>query len=130
RRGEDGERRIEIKKIENVNSRQVTFSKRRNGLMKRPESFLSSVTLSGVINGEFVFCLKCVKVWSKPFQDMDTVVPVVIKKDKQRQHFYSVLHKRTVLWYLPKDDAMKSEVERLQLAIQRLKGRSCVWLGV
>ena len=30
-----GRGRIEIKKIENVNSRQVTFSKRRNGLMKK-----------------------------------------------------------------------------------------------
>ncbi|KAK9289693.1 hypothetical protein L1049_007851 [Liquidambar formosana] len=30
-----GRGRIEIKKIENVNSRQVTFSKRRNGLLKK-----------------------------------------------------------------------------------------------
>ncbi|KAL3819775.1 hypothetical protein ACJIZ3_005680 [Penstemon smallii] len=30
-----GRGKIEIKKIENVNSRQVTFSKRRNGLMKK-----------------------------------------------------------------------------------------------
>ncbi|PKI31650.1 hypothetical protein CRG98_047958 [Punica granatum] len=30
-----GRGRIEIKKIENVNSRQVTFSKRRNGLFKK-----------------------------------------------------------------------------------------------
>ncbi|KAL3632490.1 hypothetical protein CASFOL_025474 [Castilleja foliolosa] len=30
-----GRGRIEIKKIENLNSRQVTFSKRRNGLMKK-----------------------------------------------------------------------------------------------
>ncbi|MFQ6635774.1 hypothetical protein Gotur_010387, partial [Gossypium turneri] len=27
--------KIEIKKIENLNSRQVTFSKRRNGLLKK-----------------------------------------------------------------------------------------------
>ena len=30
-----GRGKIEIKKIENVNSRQVTFSKRRNGLLKK-----------------------------------------------------------------------------------------------
>ncbi|XP_022928594.1 MADS-box transcription factor 23-like [Cucurbita moschata] len=30
-----GRGRVEIKKIENINSRQVTFSKRRNGLMKK-----------------------------------------------------------------------------------------------
>ena len=30
-----GRGKIEIKKIENVNSRQVTFSKRRGGLMKK-----------------------------------------------------------------------------------------------
>jgi len=30
-----GRGKIEIKKIENVNSRQVTFSKRRTGLMKK-----------------------------------------------------------------------------------------------
>lgn len=30
-----GRGRIEIKKIENVNSRQVTFTKRRNGLLKK-----------------------------------------------------------------------------------------------
>lgn len=90
------------------------------------------------------------KVWSKPFQDMDTVVRrLIINKEKENNNFYSVLHKRTVLWYvsisrdslpltfcvivsffgfvymdfplllqLPKEDAMKSEVERLQLAIQ------------
>ena len=76
---------------------------------------------------------------------------LIINKEKENNNFYSVLHKRTVLWYvsisrdslpltfcvivsffgfvymdfdfplllqLPKDDAMKSEVERLQLAIQ------------
>ncbi|MBA0771364.1 hypothetical protein Gotri_019833, partial [Gossypium trilobum] len=30
-----GRGKIEIKKIENLNSRQVTFSKRRNGLLKK-----------------------------------------------------------------------------------------------
>lgn len=30
-----GRGRIEIKKIENLNSRQVTFTKRRNGLLKK-----------------------------------------------------------------------------------------------
>jgi len=35
-RGKDmGRGKIEIKKIENLNSRQVTFSKRRNGLLKK-----------------------------------------------------------------------------------------------
>ncbi|CDY67194.1 BnaUnng02030D [Brassica napus] len=43
-----GRGKIEIKKIENVNSRQVTFSKRRNRLIKKANelSFLCEVTIS------------------------------------------------------------------------------------
>ena len=44
------------------------------------------------------FVWNVLKVWSKPFQDMDTVVrPMIINKEKNN-NFYSVLHKRTLLW--------------------------------
>ncbi|WZY76358.1 hypothetical protein YC2023_022742 [Brassica napus] len=52
-----GRGKIEIKKIENVNSRQVTFSKRRNRLIKKANelSFLCEVTISPA---EEFMCLK------------------------------------------------------------------------
>ena len=72
-----GRGKIEIKRIENANSRQVTFSKRRAGLLKKAQElailcdaevaviifsntgklfeFSSSGYVSKTINGDFVF---------------------------------------------------------------------------
>ncbi|KAF3557237.1 hypothetical protein F2Q69_00014896 [Brassica cretica] len=160
-----GRGRIEIKKIENVNSRQVTFSKRRNGLMKKANelSILCDAEVavivfsstgkvydfsSGRAKRPYVIlgfcCLRtrdCVyvdlglsekdlrlrmKKQSLEAFDMDTVLlRLVIDKEKNNNSFYFVLLKKM----LRTDESLRSELERLQLAIERLKGKELEGMG-
>ena len=41
----EGRKKIEIQKIENIRSRQVTFLKRKDGLMKKAMELVSNYTL-------------------------------------------------------------------------------------
>ncbi|KAF8114755.1 hypothetical protein N665_0034s0094 [Sinapis alba] len=118
-----GRGRIEMKKIENVNSRQVTFSKRRNGLMKKAKelSILCDADVALIIfstTGKiYDFSSGCME---------QTLSRYGYSADhKQREQEQLLLcassHQNGVV--LRKDESMKSELERLQLAIERLKGK-------
>ncbi|XP_031398251.1 agamous-like MADS-box protein AGL18 isoform X2 [Punica granatum] len=115
-----GRGRIEIKKIENVNSRQVTFSKRRNGLFKKA-------------NELSVLC--------------DAEVAVIVFSNTGKLYEFSstsmehtlVRHQRGLHHELPENSSdgrvveehrhqtelnvLKSEISRLHMAYSRLIGR-------
>ncbi|KAJ0255444.1 Agamous-like MADS-box protein AGL18 [Hirschfeldia incana] len=121
-----GRGRIEIKKIENVNSRQVTFSKRRNGLMKKANelSILCDAEVALIIFSStgkvYDFSSGCMEqTLSRYGYSAETA------DHKQREQEQLLLcsssHENGVV--LRKDESMRSELERLQLAIERLKGK-------
>ncbi|CAN6978163.1 unnamed protein product [Brassica rapa subsp. trilocularis] len=120
-----GRGRIEIKKIENVNSRQVTFSKRRNGLMKKARelSILCDAEVALIIFSStgkaYDFSSGCMEQTLSRYGYSGASHD---HKQREEQQLLLCSSQENVAM-LPKDDAMKSEVERLQLAIQRLKGK-------
>ncbi|XP_010527508.1 PREDICTED: agamous-like MADS-box protein AGL18 [Tarenaya hassleriana] len=116
-----GRGRIEIKRIDNVNSRQVTFSKRRNGLMKKAKElsilcdaevaviiFSSSGKLYEFSSGSMHQTLSRYG-YSSPASDQ-----------RQQQHQQPLqdnyAEKKT-------SDSLKSELERLHLCYERMKGK-------
>ncbi|WZZ82062.1 hypothetical protein YC2023_102634 [Brassica napus] len=110
-----GRGRIEIKKIENVNSRQVTFSKRRNGLMKKARE------LSILCDAEVALIIFSSTGKAYDFSSGCGASADHKQREGEQQLLLCSSQENGVV--LPKEDAMKSEVERLQLAIQRLKGK-------
>ncbi|CAF2112512.1 agamous-like MADS-box protein AGL18 [Brassica napus] len=121
-----GRGRIEIKKIENVNSRQVTFSKRRNGLMKKARelSILCDAEVALIIFSStgkaYDFSSGCMEQTLSRYGYSGASADHKQREGEQQLLLCSSQENGVVL---PKEDAMKSEVERLQLAIQRLKGK-------
>ncbi|KAG2258567.1 hypothetical protein Bca52824_077861 [Brassica carinata] len=120
-----GRGRIEIKKIENVNSRQVTFSKRRNGLMKKAKelSILCDAEVALIIFSStgkvYDFSSGCMEQTLSRYGYSGGSAD-----HKQREEQQLLLcSSRENGAVLRKDDAMRNELERLQLAIQRLKGK-------
>ncbi|CAN8279751.1 unnamed protein product [Cochlearia groenlandica] len=94
-----GRKRTEMKKIENVNSRQVTFSKRRNNLMKKAKE------LSILCDAEVL--------------SLSSLAPaglmISLATDSSSSQENGPM--------LRKDDSTKSEIERLHLTIERLQGK-------
>ncbi|KAJ4885098.1 Agamous-like MADS-box protein AGL18 [Raphanus sativus] len=121
-----GRGRIEIKKIENVNSRQVTFSKRRNGLMKKAKelSILCDAEVALIIFSStgkvYDFSSGCMEqTLSRYGYNAETADHK--QREQQQLLLCSSSHENGVV--LRKDESMRSELERLQLAIERLKGK-------
>ncbi|KAJ0246755.1 Agamous-like MADS-box protein AGL18 [Hirschfeldia incana] len=118
-----GRGRIEIKRIENVNSRQVTFSKRRNGLMKKAKelSILCDAEVALIIFSStgkvYDFSSGCMEQTLSRYG----AASADHKPKEEEQLLLCSSQENGVV--LRKDDAMKNELERLQLAIQRLKGK-------
>ncbi|CAH2063840.1 unnamed protein product, partial [Thlaspi arvense] len=119
-----GRGRIEIKKIENVNSRQVTFSKRRNGLMKKARelSILCDANVALIIFSStgkiYDFSSGCMEqILSRYGYSSAT------GDHKQREQQLLLCSSQENGAVLRKEDCMKNELERLQLAIERLKGK-------
>ncbi|KAL0725499.1 hypothetical protein Bca4012_040098 [Brassica carinata] len=120
-----GRGRIEIKKIENVNSRQVTFSKRRNGLMKKANelSILCDAEVAVIVFSSTG------KVYDFSSGSMEHILSRYgysaataghIKREDQPLLLCSSQENGDVL---QTDESLRSELERLQLAIERLKGK-------
>ncbi|CAL9246046.1 unnamed protein product [Arabidopsis halleri] len=120
-----GRGRIEIKKIENVNSRQVTFSKRRNGLMKKAKelSILCDAEVALIIFSStgkiYDFSSGCME---QILSRYGYTTASTEHKQREKQLLISASHENEVV--LRNDDSMKGELERLQLAIERLKGKA------
>ncbi|KAJ4896073.1 Agamous-like MADS-box protein AGL18 [Raphanus sativus] len=123
-----GRGRIEIKKIENVNSRQVTFSKRRNGLMKKAKelSILCDAEVALIIFSStgkvYDFSSGCMEQTLSRYGHTAASADHKPKEEEQQQLLLCSSQENGAV-VLRKDDAMKNELERLQLAIQRLKGK-------
>ncbi|KAL1225579.1 Agamous-like MADS-box protein AGL18 [Cardamine amara subsp. amara] len=121
-----GRGRIEIKKIENVNSRQVTFSKRRNGLMKKAKelSILCDADVALIIFSSTG------KIYDFSSGCMEQILSrygysTASGEHKQREQplLLCSSHENEAEAVFRNEDSIKSELERLQLAIERLKGK-------
>ncbi|KAF2601821.1 hypothetical protein F2Q70_00026654 [Brassica cretica] len=114
-----GRGRIEIKKIENVNSRQVTFSKRRNGLMKKANelSILCDAEIAVIV---FSSTGK-VYDFSSGRYGYSAVTAGHRQREEQQQLLLCSSQENGDV--LRTDESLRSELERLQLAIERLKGK-------
>ncbi|KAJ0245872.1 Agamous-like MADS-box protein AGL18 [Hirschfeldia incana] len=113
-----GRGRIEIKKIENVNSRQVTFSKRRNGLMKKANelSILCDAEVAVIV---FSSTGKAYDFSSGSMEHILSRYGYSAATPEQQLLLCASQDNGDVL---PTDDSRRSELERLQLAIE-LKGK-------
>ncbi|CAH8384052.1 unnamed protein product [Eruca vesicaria subsp. sativa] len=120
-----GRGRIEIKKIENVNSRQVTFSKRRNGLMKKANelSILCDAEVAVIVFSGTG------KVYDFSSGSMENTLSRYgysattadhRQKEEQQLLLCSSQDNGDVL---RTGESLRSELGRLQLAIERLKGK-------
>ncbi|CAH8268928.1 unnamed protein product [Arabidopsis lyrata] len=120
-----GRGRIEIKKIENVNSRQVTFSKRRNGLMKKAKelSILCDAEVALIIFSStgkiYDFSSGCME---QILSRYGYTTASTEHKQREKQLLICASHENEAV--LRNDDSVKGELERLQLAIERLKGKA------
>ncbi|XP_048633875.1 agamous-like MADS-box protein AGL18 isoform X1 [Brassica napus] len=121
-----GRGRIEIKKIENVNSRQVTFSKRRNGLMKKANelSILCDAEVAVIVFSSTG------KAYDFSSGSMEHILSrygysAVTAGHRQREEQQQLLlcSSQDNGDVLRTDEPLRSELERLQLAIERLKGK-------
>ncbi|KAF8049252.1 hypothetical protein N665_2263s0004 [Sinapis alba] len=122
-----GRGRIEIKKIENVNSRQVTFSKRRNGLMKKANelSILCDADVAVIVFSSTG------KVYDFSSGSMEHILSRYGYIAATAGHRQRVEQQQQLLLcssqdngdVLRTDEPLRSELERLQLAIERLKGK-------
>ncbi|WZY87703.1 hypothetical protein YC2023_044438 [Brassica napus] len=110
-----GRGRIEIKKIENVNSRQVTFSKRRNGLMKKANE------LSILCDAEVAVIVFSSTGKAYDFSSGSAVTAGHRQREEQQQLLLCSSQDNGDV--LRTDEPLRSELERLQLAIERLKGK-------
>ncbi|XP_010504666.1 PREDICTED: agamous-like MADS-box protein AGL18 [Camelina sativa] len=119
-----GRGKIEIKKIENVNSRQVTFSKRRNGLFKKAKelSILCDADVALIIFSStgkiYDFSSTCME---QILSRYGYTTASAEHKQREQQLLLGASHDNEAV--LRNDDSMKGELERLQLATERLKGK-------
>ncbi|CAN0917258.1 Agamous-like MADS-box protein AGL15 [Linum grandiflorum] len=112
-----GRGKIEIKRIENANSRQVTFSKRRSGLLKKAReiSILCDAEVAVIIFSNtgklFEFSSSGMKrTLSRYYKCLDSSEPAKTEQKSDKQD--------------PKElDALKEEIAKLQTKQMRLSGK-------
>ncbi|KAL5546336.1 hypothetical protein UlMin_006023 [Ulmus minor] len=114
-----GRGKIEIKKIENINSRQVTFSKRRNGLFKKANelSVLCDADVAVVI---FSCTGKLYKFSSK---SMEHILSRYNKGTKNAERPMEVVSREDQAEAEHDAEALRDEVEMLRLSCMRLMGK-------
>ncbi|XP_028780365.1 MADS-box protein JOINTLESS-like isoform X4 [Neltuma alba] len=110
--------RIEIKKIDNITARQVTFSKRRRGLFKK------ALELSTLCDAEIALIV--FSSTGKLFEYASSSVPQVIERYDQhsqieRLYHSSVLYDRDTFSKLSKEEANRAQ-ELKQLKGEELEG--------
>ncbi|KAL6125220.1 hypothetical protein ACLB2K_073279 [Fragaria x ananassa] len=143
-----GRGKIEIKKIENINSRQVTFSKRRGGLLKKAQelAILCDAEVAVIVFSNTGKLFEFSSARDSDFLyivDFGRVPLWIVIIDEQYRAMYSAIHmKRTIARYNkcyessetapvesraeeehPKEvDVLKDELEKLQSKQLRLLG--------
>ncbi|KAL1813545.1 hypothetical protein ACET3Z_023610 [Daucus carota] len=109
-----GRGKIEIKKIENVNSRQVTFSKRRSGLLKKARE-LSILCDSDV--GVIIFS-STGKLYEFSSSRMEQIIARYNHKSPDSSELPSIENVAA-----PEVDALKLEIAKLQKVYRRMMGK-------
>ncbi|KAL2501755.1 Agamous-like MADS-box protein AGL18 [Forsythia ovata] len=112
-----GRGRIEIKKIENINSRQVTFSKRRSGLLKKAKEL---AVLCDAEVGVIIFSTtgklyefassRMEQILARYNKSRDSSEVATVENADQKE-----LHSEV--------NALKDELEKLQLMHRRMMGK-------
>ncbi|WOH06472.1 hypothetical protein DCAR_0625900 [Daucus carota subsp. sativus] len=109
-----GRGKIEIKKIENVNSRQVTFSKRRSGLLKKARE-LSILCDSDV--GVIIFS-STGKLYEFSSSRMEQIIARYNHKSPDSSELPSIENAAA-----PEVEALKLEIVKLQKVYRRMMGK-------
>ncbi|KAL6530476.1 hypothetical protein OROMI_028365 [Orobanche minor] len=113
-----GRGKIEIKKIENVNSRQVTFSKRRGGLMKKAKELavLCDAQVAVIIYSGTG------KLYEFASSRMEQILARYNNHNHDSPELATVEH-ATIQNESAEINALKDEIERLQLMHRRMVGK-------
>ncbi|XP_027069012.1 MADS-box transcription factor 23-like isoform X1 [Coffea arabica] len=112
-----GRGKIEIKKIENVNSRQVTFSKRRAGLLKKAKEL---AILCDAEVGVIVFSST-----GKLYEFASTRMEQILARYNTNPESSKLItmENKTENEPQPQADALKSEIAKLQLVQRQMTGK-------
>ncbi|KAJ0043792.1 hypothetical protein Pint_17855 [Pistacia integerrima] len=117
-----GRGKIEIKRIENLNSRQVTFSKRRNGLLKKAKEL--SVLCDAEV-GVIIFS-STDKLYEFSSSSMEQILSRYNKGmdvECQEPPVDEPRQEKKQLSQIIEVNALKKEFARLRLAYLRMKGK-------
>ncbi|XP_071936424.1 agamous-like MADS-box protein AGL15 [Coffea arabica] len=120
-----GRGKIEIKKIENANSRQVTFSKRRNGLLKK------AYELGVLCDAEVAVII--FSNTGKLFEFASSSMPQIIaryNKCFEPSDCATVDHQPEPLQGPKEEDILKEEIEKLKLKHSQMLGKDLDGLGL
>lgn len=109
-----GRGKIEIKKIENVNSRQVTFSKRRTGLLKKAKEL---AILCDADVGVIIFS-STGKLYEFSSSRMEQIIARYNNKSPDTSELPSIENDAA-----PEVDALKMEIAKLQKVYRRMIGK-------
>ncbi|CAL1411759.1 unnamed protein product [Linum trigynum] len=128
-----GRGKIEIKRIENANSRQVTFSKRRTGLLKKAQelAILCDAEVAVIIFSNtgklFEFSSSGMKrTLTRYYKCMDSSEPTKLEQQKTEIQVRSTIPNCTFLPEKPdlkELDILKDEIAKLQVKQLRLLGK-------
>ncbi|XP_058093174.1 truncated transcription factor CAULIFLOWER D-like isoform X1 [Magnolia sinica] len=119
-----GRGKVELKRIENPTSRQVTFSKRRNGLLKK--AFELSILCDAEV-GLIIFSATG-KVYQYSSQDINRTVSRY-RSAVGLPQLYNC-HSRTIEFWRAELDSLKKTVDTLEARIKHLNGEDLLNLGL
>ncbi|KNA12224.1 hypothetical protein SOVF_127850 [Spinacia oleracea] len=121
-----GRGKIEIKKIENANSRQVTFSKRRSGLLKKAHE------LAVLCDAEVALII--FSSTGRLFEFSSSSMKRTLSRYKNAQETSDVTTGKTTLVIEGEDlkeiDSLKDEITKLQLRQMRMLGKDLSGLSM
>ncbi|XP_074274309.1 MADS-box transcription factor 23-like isoform X2 [Silene latifolia] len=127
-----GRGKIEIKKIENKSSRQVTFSKRRNGLFKKAEelSVLCACDIAVIVYSSTGRLFKFSNL------SMEQILDRYNKRDQKTQEVSTIEHVEHVAEVMLEQNpaqsdnlALKEEYTKLQTSYLRMRGQGLDYLS-
>ncbi|XP_028796375.1 MADS-box protein JOINTLESS-like [Neltuma alba] len=116
--------RIEIKKIDNITARQVTFSKRRRGLFKK------ALELSTLCDAEIALIV--FSSTGKLFEYASSSVPQVIERYDQHSQIERLYHSSVLIVLVELDTFSKLSKEEANRAqeLKQLKGEELEGLNI
>ncbi|XP_028551762.1 MADS-box transcription factor 31-like [Dendrobium catenatum] len=118
-----GRGKIEIKRIENTNNRQVTFSKRRVGLLKKAHEL---AVLTDARIGLIVFSASGkLYQYQSPGSSMEEIIDRFLKAENiqfENRNIHQQLHSEIA--------KIRNETDRLQLSLKQITGEDLTGLTV